>query len=411
MYKIKKYWIYQILLLSVLPITSKAQDSLDLDRKYFCGQVTMVGDSIKKFKRKLFSNPDFYIPVEYRDFATFDSCVFVDFPFFDSVYFDKSAKFAGSIFGSRVEFLGAHFKDYADFTIADFRRDVDFTGARFDNPVDFSGSTFNMNGDFSDVVFKNTVYLRSLVLSPETQLYFWNTTLPDTLDFSYNEKTFHEIDLTVANLYDKTTDTCKIHFIQFYKTDVSKFHLDYSHFRLLFPKRVQSSDNTQDSITLSDDDKESVYEGLLKNFRDHGQNESYQKLDVEYHYFKAQKHWFTLLLFYLNCVWWYFGYHRELIFVWTLVFIFIFTTSNYFWLDNLNTNVYTQTGVPQGKELPGGYRKYWYSLVYTSVIFLKLTLDLSNFKFQHIRGTLYIVLIYSLGLLCLAYMANFIIQK
>ena len=55
--------------------------------------------------------------------------------------------------------------------------------------------------------------------------------------------------------------------------------------------------------------------------------------------------------------------------------------------------------------------RLWYSFVYTAVIFFSLSLKISNVNFRNKGGTMYIMFVYTLGLICLAYMANFVLQK
>jgi len=56
-------------------------------------------------------------------------------------------------------------------------------------------------------------------------------------------------------------------------------------------------------------------------------------------------------------------------------------------------------------------RRLWYSFTYTATIFFLLSLKVEKIKFKNKRGVLYLMLIYLAGILCLAYMANYIIQK
>jgi hypothetical protein len=55
--------------------------------------------------------------------------------------------------------------------------------------------------------------------------------------------------------------------------------------------------------------------------------------------------------------------------------------------------------------------RIWYSLMFTSTVFFLLTLKIENIYFKEKRGTFYLFIVYTSGLLCLAYIANFVLQK
>ena len=97
---------------------------------------------------------------------------------------------------------------------------------------------------------------------------------------------------------------------------------------------------------------------------------------------------------------------------------YVFFRRNIFLLDKLNGRNKTD-GVyhidkiqadKKGKTFLSLFRRLWYSLMYTSVIFFLLTLKPENLNFK--KGLVaYILVVYSIGLLCLGYMANFVLQK
>jgi len=187
-------------------------------------------------------------------------------------------------------------------------------------------------------------------------------------------------------------------------------HLDYQHFKLLFidPK-------TGD--TLSDEEKSSIYEQLLQNFKSHGQEDSYQALDIEYHHFQANSplNW---LADKLQMLWWNYGYSKWRVIAWAIVFVLLFSALNYFWLNHLNEKVYPIDGIPAFSKLgenPFSWRRacrrFWYSTVYTSTVFFRLSIEVKKIQFNRVLASLYIFMIYLLGILCLAYTANFVLQK
>jgi len=406
-------WVFLLVTLPYFCILkTEGQDFVKMDSTII-DTLNYEGRIIKQVLRKVHQQPEpkYFISIEVKQPASFKSATFQQMVFFDSVQFDKMTSFSSANFNEGAEAINSIFNDYNDFTSATFSKGVDFTGSKFKHQTDFSGSNFLSTVDFSDVEFDRKISFTNLQFYPGTQLIFEGTSLPDTIDFSFNtQKINNEIDLTVAKFTDGGQFPEKPHFIIFYKTDISRFHLDYIHFRLLVPDSIRSPED-KTLIRVSDDEKESMYESLLNNFNLHGQKESYRKLDIEYRRFKFYKKWWSVPFYWIDLIWWNFGYNKELVFLWTLFLALLFTTINYPRLKHLNENVYTVDKIPEDFSQIGGSRKYWYSFVYTSVIFFKVTMNTEKLKFNHIGGTIYILLIYTSGLLCLAYMANFIIQK
>ncbi len=204
--------------------------------------------------------------------------------------------------------------------------------------------------------------------------------------------------------------------------------MDYKYFELRF--------KNQKGHIISNSEKEIVYEALLKNFKDRGQNDSYELLDIEYHDFVFGKYSIRHLW---NC----YGYHKEWVFYWAAIFLFIFSIINFFCFEYLINMVYyieffedrkfshkmrTENGdyVDSkpiiNNQLSRFWNKLWYSFAYTVIIFFLFSLKMENFDFnvlhkettakiKHISGLIYVVLIYATGIACLAYMANFVLQK
>ena len=232
---------------------------------------------------------------------------------------------------------------------------------------------------------------------------FNRTVLPDTLIFDYNPR-IPQIDFSEGDFPDG-----KVCYISLFKSDIPKLHLDYIHFKLIWMNYARAP--------LTTEDKETVYEALLKNFKDNGQTESYKRLDIEYANFKWEQQNLKLLSL-ISKWWWNYGYSRWLIFAWAFGFVFVFSLVNFFFLDYLTNWVYPMSGIPIFSKTTrrsfswlANLQKFWYSFVYTSMIFFRLTLKIDQLKFNKVFGVLYILLIYTIGLICLAYMANFVLKK
>ena len=335
---------------------------------------------------------------------------------FNGCKFKSKATFLGSKFDSALDFATVDFNKEADFNFCEFEQNVNFEKTKFNKAVVFEGSVFGstanfLGASFHDVSFswskfKNKAIFVAIEVPDTSNIDFTETKLPDTLDFSFVEKLHTNIDFTFCD-FDVTTSQPRL--IQFYKTDISKFKLDYTHFKLLIPDSILNPIDHIKRPTVIDE-IESVYEALLNNFKIHGQTESYKLLDIEYQRYEWSNSWagfMPCLPYYWNR----FGYRKEFVFVWTLCMLFIFTIINFWLLDYLNQQVYLIGEIPWADGIKNNRRRWWYSFIYTSTIFFRLTLKTENIKFQRIAGSIYIFLIYTLGVVCLAYMAALVLGK
>lgn len=326
-------------------------------------------------------------------------------------------------FTERVYFNFAKFEKHCNFNNSIFKNDLDFENSIFKDDVDFESSIFNgvvftkatvcKRLFFSNVVFKNSCLFNSLNLSDSSDLIFLNTEFPDTIDFSNNFNIPHDIDFSKGN-FDRIDNfresKKKKSLIYLYKTDISKLHLDYIHFSLLLPDSTISYYNEK-KMALTSDDKESMYEALLSNFKTRGQNQSYKICDVEYHTYKWKRHWLSSIFVWLPKYWWNWGYNKEYIFYWIIAFVLFFSLTTSFFLSKLNPDVCHISNIPLDAHKKKYPRRLWYSFMYTCIIFFSFTLKLDNIKFDKILSSIYIIMIYVIGLVCLGYLANYILQK
>ena len=227
---------------------------------------------------------------------------------------------------------------------------LDLSSSIFHSEFTFTGNYVNENLSFANDTFYKTFRLNNISLGKNGQIIFNNTLLPDTLDFSSNERISNQVDLLVADFSDTARyDTAqkiykKPHYINLYKSDISKFHLDYFHFRLYFPP------------DLNLDERNSVYEALLNNFKTRGQDDSYEKLDIEYKAYKylhtPNKHWLN----YIDKWWWNYGYDKDLVFVHAAFFLIFFTFITFIILGFLNDEVYSMDDIKY--TIPLSMQKY-----------------------------------------------------
>lgn len=336
---------------------------------------------------------------------------------------DGNLSFPSSIFKKYTNISDIKVSDSSNFSYsliienAIFNRDTfydhfNINSTRFFNSLNFWNSRFEGDADFSGLEIEDSAYL-----------YFGNCVLPQKINFAFISGFKKEIDLTTANFsdplhYNKLRDIYfKPHYISLYKSDISKFHLDYIHFRLIIDSAETIDEyGTCSRFKLPQDEISAMYEALLINFKNRGQTESYKLLDIEYLEYKWKN---SAIPFFsvFSKYWWNFGYNKEKIFLWTPFFILFFMLFNFFCLDGLN-KVYPLSNIGPIPSIISrrftvfdSLKRMWLSFVYTSTIFFKLTLKVELINYRRVWGTLYIFLVYTVGIICLAYMANFIIQK
>ena len=291
------------------------------------------------------------------------------------------------------------------FTDAAFGNYVRFSHAVFSKAVYFDDVTFGKQAAFDNVRFPHYAKFTNLQQTDSLAIQFSHARLPDTFDLSQNSALGCTIDLTVADF-----DTPHICNIFLFNTDISKFKLDYFHFRLLMPDSTITPAYDTSRQKISSDQKEAMYEALLNNFKQHGQEESYKRLDIEYQQFKWQNSWARGIRW-VPAIWWNYDYDKEYVFVWIIVSLLVFSLINSLCLGMLNDHVYEvfKPGLIDKKARYG--RKLWRSVIYTGNIFFRLTLDRDCMKFEKLGPTLYFFVVYVLGVLCLGYLASFILQQ
>jgi hypothetical protein len=383
-------------------------------------------------KKTTFHKPVDFSVSTFLHAANWGSAVFLDTTLFDRATFSDTAFFAEATFSKHTSFSETNFSGQALFSLTTFPGVADFYRAKFSDSVFFNEATFSNEADFicrfsknvhfdyakfsgwtnfSGAKFNGRSYLSltHLTLRDSSNLRFTDTVLPDTIYFSDNSLIKNQIDFSHADFTPESRYDYKLNqpipiLIYLYNSDISKLRLDYIHFKLLL------SDST------SSDETSSVYEALLNNFKTNGQTESYKLLDVEYQQFKWKHSW----THWIPCIpkyWWNFGYDKEYIFVWTLLLLFVFTCFSFIYIHSLNSKVYTMEGIQTnpGWEKKLSFKDFgnrlWYSFMYTSTVFFMLSLKIENVHFKEKKGTFYLISIYTIGLICIAYVANFILQK
>ena len=389
--------------------SSTFNHGVDFSNSLFNGKTNFRGDSFNKgvdFSLTMFQKRTAFTGANFRDDAYFSGGIYQQNAAFNSIVFGHGADFSFSVFADTAGFSADSFQQFADFgsikfwqpalfDTSVFEGEVSFINCSFNNGADFTYACFADKADFSSAFFSQKASFRNITFGQCGQLDFKWATLPDTLDFSNNSKIPNVIDLIEARYVDSLNHKT---WIYLHESDLSKFRLDYTHFELLFQDPV-------DGTCLSRDEQYAIYEGLLKNFSDRGQLVSYEKLDRQYQRYKHYISWPLLL------IWWNYGYNKELIIAWILGFMLVFTCITRFIIKGLNYKVYEVKEIEPKLASAGPLRLWWYSFVYTGIIFFSFTLNLDKLKLDKWPGVMYIIIVYTAGIICLAYGANFVLQK
>jgi Pentapeptide repeats (9 copies) len=380
---------------------------------------TIVKYNTKKFDKDVgFFNKTFTAGANF-DYKEFNS----EFEISNSQFYDKEnsnkASFSSSEFKGKVTLASVLFNTKTDFTYsifnsivlitnAKFNNVTKFTDAKFNDIVSFTGTEFNNETDFSNVIFGPKVFFNKAKINSDIN--FSNATLPEFLDFSLT-KISSEIDLTLSNT--PTSGVCSINLVG---ASISSIRFRYKRFKLWF----QEKDSSNYEL------KSSVYEALLNKQQSEGFTESYEKLDKEYKAFKytdpgyKKGKWGQLQNF-IDKHWWGYGYNKELIVLNSILLYLIFSFFNSFILKHLTLKVYDSDKINEywnetsGSKLTLFFKSIPFSLFYTAQIFFGYKFNMDKLKYKEnlqgwkIFNLVYFITIHLSGLVCLAYLMNYIL--
>ena len=284
--------------------------------------------------------------------------------------------------------MGAQFASTADFRWAQFDSIANFKRAQFDSIANFSGAQFKSDIDFNKVA------------------------LPKYLGLSNITRITNELDLTTAII--NSNQICNINLTG---SEIGKFRFRYKRFKLWFP--------AEDSIDY--EFKASVYQDLLKKQLDEGFTQSHEILDKEYREFQytdGQSQYGPLWGHFMNWLdktWWGYGYDKELVIRNVIIIYLLLSLFNTFMFRHLTVNVYEAPKINEWRDETKGskvglfFKSIPFSLFYTAQIFFGVKFYAERLKYkQNLQGwkifnLIYFFTIYLGGLVCLAYMANYII--
>jgi hypothetical protein len=267
-----------------------------------------------------------------------------------------------------------------------------------EEPVE--GSHFKNNLTFDRCRIQGKLDLSECHFDSGSRFIFIHTPLPDTLDLD-NTKLTASIDLTGAKLQD-IDKKCQINLMG---CDIEKLKLGYGNFHLYIPDSLVHDKYSRDQISAT-------YEALLNNFQKNGFKDSYRTLALEYKGWQA-KHDFSTRI---SGIWWGYGYRKWQLLIWTFGFLLVFSLLNQALYKRIFSTYPIDELAMDGYDFsPNQVIKFFQQLLisamYTGWIFFKLSIDFDKIKIQRL-GWLFIILIeYLIGILCTAYLINWIVSK
>ena len=397
--------------------------------------------SVEFNKKAAFNNAIFYsdcnfVASQFYSKAIFNGSIFKSRSDFRLVNFTKSADFGGAKFDSTADFRQTTFKDEAAFFAITFNGEAVFGGCLFDTAANFMYTNFNRWANFDGTLFASEVSFCNVNFNSGAsfgttkfssianfqnaafnhRVSFNGCILPDTLYFSFvdSEK---EIDLTYSVNNTLNQRKCNI---DVYGTDIGKLKFDYSKYKILKKSKYHQYDRSQIG---------NVYEQVLSMQLKKGFIDGYENADKEYRHFKLTYDlpWHSFALGFVTSkiskYWWDYGYKKWLILVWTPLFLMLFTLINARMFKVMNTEVYriekifsiwhskTQTNTQLAGISPPDRHTLYSSFFYTSLIFFGLKLNIENIEFKNKKYVMYLFFQYVCGLICVAYLINFVIQN
>lgn len=407
----------------------------------------------------------------------------------------KTIDFSNIIFRKHCSFDTTVFKGFANFKATDFKDNTLFINTCFNNPVTFQQSKFHQFTNFTRSEFKANVDMSFMNIKDTATFSFYQTKLPDLIDFSNNYTIPKKIDLTTSyfDSFELYKTQRRWHYINLYASDLSKIKIDYEHFRMCFYKsfywpdadltvspdgrnaRISgvnycnselvsqpyfksyierifpeinmptentflptllswlgyheqnpivdtfinlSINNTHFPKALSNEEIASIYEKELKVFDNEGERSSYENLDIEYKTFRNS--WCGIPHIW-NC----YGYHKEWVFYWMLIFLLLFILTTRIFFKRL-ANAYILPDIfnitPKSTTNDKGVltsnaisaltwnEKLLYAIVFTASIFFPFKFDFAKIR-PNSFWLIYLFVVYLAGIFCVAYLAAFILQK
>jgi hypothetical protein len=181
-----------------------------------------------------------------------------------------------------------------------------------------------------------------------------------------------------------------------------------------------------DRFTIKVDDNQTyeqqiiLYQQVLNALKENGLAKKYESMDKDYQQLQLI-HNERPIINLLEKHWWDYGYNKALIFRNSLIFFGVFLFINLLLFKHL-IKVYLPANIEEYynnlKNDSGHTNKVKIAiytipciLLYTAFIFWGLKLDVKDLKVKHWLSLTLIIVEYSVGIICLAYLANYVLSK
>jgi hypothetical protein len=345
-------------------------------------------------------------------------------------------------------FLKLHFQNTITFEQNNFYKDIYFNDCQFDGRLQFAMENNFLDGTctFMNCLAKSGIKFEKAdpadtakSLQGPTEIEFSEDTVRRCLDFSgYNFKntalkltdtwldSLNLQDITLTEILSLRAGSLQRHyekknwahsaFLRFLLspyfdewkerktalnitgTDIEKISLDYSYFKLYFPK------------TASANDISALYKQLLDKYSHDGELMNYQAVDIDFHEYQGG------IFNKVSHYWWNYGYNKQRIFVWTFLFMLAFATINYFNLSKA-IDSYKIDNIQKWINDSGRRSKYHKakkllaSILYTSGIFFGIKLNFEKLQFSRVGYAVFILIQFLVGLVCTGFIVNLIFSK
>ena len=272
----------------------------------------------------------------------------------------------------------------------------------FDSPPDTTGTIYIEGNQFASnasLHFDGGVY---------KELEFQNDYLPDLVVFD-NTKF-----LSPANVqaYRKPIKPAKV---WFNKVDPKQYVINFQLTELLTIEPDNSAHTHHDRVNQT-------FQQFLDLNRKSGHKNNLYWLDLQYQKFyhlQYQPSTTNKIAYYIKDRWWKFGHKKQRILINIGFFMLLFSLINFFFLKRLSTDVYEIKGITEqtkvvgnadGKVRLGLINRFWLSVYYTGIIFFGLKMEIGSLHFNRYYLVGYIFLIYTTGLVCMAFLANWVLS-
>ena len=256
-------------------------------------------------------------------------------------------------------------------------------------------------------------YLSLSKMQLDKDLNFSGLQIPEFLELNNLSFTgsVNKIDLTTFRYGDSSK--CKLRLKDF---DFTKLKLNYQYFDLYFP--VDSSDREE----VSYDAKENIYKCLLDEQKKEGYSRGFEKLEKEFKKlaYTHDNSWLGKFQNALDKWWWDYGYNKKLIVLRAFEIMLFFFLINLFFYTKLIYSAYTiNEFIHADQMLTDKYGRTWkripfkflYCLLYTGYLFWGIRIDFEKVKLQNLLLVSWIFIQYISGIICLAWIANFIVTR